>query len=125
MTLEYENYRFYKKERLKGRRNIERLFKEGTWIEGESIKVVFIKNNSSISRFLLGVSKAQGKSYERNYLRRVLREIVRTSKADIPKGMDFCLIPVGKGFKDKPFLRKKEDVILCLKRCADFFRKVN
>lgn len=109
--------RLRKKEILRGRRNFERLFGEGRWYRHPSglLTVVSLPNGLPFSRFCFGVGRRHGKSHDRNYLRRVLREIVRTGRGEIPVGMDYCLIPSGPRFRDLRFDGKRRVVLESLR----------
>ncbi|QDT15535.1 ribonuclease P protein component [Alienimonas californiensis] len=60
----------------------------------------------AISRVGLSVSKKNGNSVARHRVKRLLREAFRTSKADLPAGWDFVLIPRPKTGADLPRLRR-------------------
>ena len=59
-----------------------------------------------VSRVGLSVSKKNGNAVARHRVKRLLREAFRTSKADLPAGWDFVLIPRPKTGADLRRLRK-------------------
>lgn len=114
--LEPEGFHLRKKEILRGRTNLERLFSKGRRYKDPTgtLKIVVLSNGHRDSRFCFGVGRVQGKSHDRNYVRRTFREIIRTHRAEIPPGMDFCLIPVRTRFRTLDFARKKELILSSL-----------
>src|SRR5262249_36416135 len=72
----------FKKVYTNGAKRIARLF------------VVFaLRNGLEYSRFGLTTPRKLGKAHMRNRLKRMIREIVRTSRAAIPTGYDFVVNP--------------------------------
>ncbi|ABS60889.1 MULTISPECIES: ribonuclease P protein component [Fervidobacterium] len=89
---EVRRYTFRKKERLKLRRDITLLFKEGKSVQNEYFVIIYRKNGLDYSRIAISVKKKFGKANRRNKLRRWVRECFRTNKYNISKGFDFLII---------------------------------
>lgn len=91
------NYKFYKKEHLRENFLINRLFKIKNKIVGNFFIIYFLKNNLDFNRIAISVSKKLGNSVERNYYRRIIREIYRKNKHLLNNNYDFLII-----LKNKP-----------------------
>lgn len=76
-----DNFCFPKEEKLKGKKLIDSLFKNGEWFSCGTIRIISYKNDDKI--FKLGVSVSKKffkKAVERNRLKRLLRESYRLNK---------------------------------------------
>lgn len=75
---------FGKENRLKKDKEIELLFKAGTWWNGEHVKIIYIilpSLNQKVARYGFAVSKKIApKSVVRNRLKRQMREVVRLNR---------------------------------------------
>lgn len=81
------NQTFGKEYKLKSTKQIDILFKSGTWETKLPLKIVYLKQaNKKNSSFNCGFSvpkKFFKKAVHRNYLKRILREIVRKHKIEL------------------------------------------
>lgn len=60
---------------------------------GDGALVIYVAvNGLAWSRLGLSVSKRLGNAVVRSYIRRRIREAFRTSKADLPKGLDIICV---------------------------------
>ncbi len=80
------DFTFHRGERLKSRKTIERLFKEGNSFAQYPLRVVWVVQEESQSdfpvQFALSVSKKKFKrAVDRNRIRRLVREAYRLNKA--------------------------------------------
>jgi len=67
-------------EKLKAKRDLERLFKEGKWISMGNIRIVWCPNDIS-TKVGVSVSKRfHKKAVSRNRIKRLLREVYRLNK---------------------------------------------
>lgn len=93
----YSKYSFklYTKERLKHRNDIKAFFnkdKSVRKIYNSKYTVFLFKNNRSYSRFAVTIKKNKTNSVGRNKAKRIVREIYRTHKNEIPTGYDYFII---------------------------------
>ncbi len=81
------NQTFGRVYKLKSTKQIDSLFKTGTWEIKYPLKIVYLKQtNEDNSSFKCGFSVPKRffkKAVERNYLKRLMREIVRKHKTEI------------------------------------------
>ncbi len=80
------DFTFHRGERLKSRKTIERLFKEGNSFAQYPLRVIWVVQEESQSdfpvQFALSVSKKKFKrAVDRNRIRRLVREAYRLNKA--------------------------------------------
>lgn len=87
------NQRFTWKERLRKRKEFQRVFDEGRIFNNEQVKVYALLNNSSISRLGLVVGKKFGNAVKRNRFKRIFREAYRLNKNLLENGVDLIIIP--------------------------------
>lgn len=82
-----------KKNRLKKKKDFERVFKKGRGVKGDFLFVKAIPNDLKETRFGFIVSlKISKKATLRNKVKRSLREIVRSRLPEIKRGFDVVLI---------------------------------
>ena len=94
--------------RLKKKRDFDRVFKKGQGFKEDFITFKIAKNNFKSSRFGFVVSKSFSKKASiRNKIKRRLRELVRVRLPEIKKGIDGIFV-VAPGLKKKNFLEIKE-----------------
>jgi ribonuclease P protein component len=102
------------KNRLKRRKEIERVFREGETFKEDPLILKKKKNNLRESRFCFIVSeKVSKKATARNKLKRRMRESIRLNLEKIKKGFDVVLIALpGSERKDFSEIKKKLDKLL-------------
>ena len=110
------SYKFRKKEILRGRRNFEDLFRRGKVFTTRDLRVVHRENGLGHARIAVSVGKRLGKSHDRNYMRRVIKEIVRTNKGWIRPGHDLSVVVRQRAFSGLSFEEKTRAVRTCLER---------
>ncbi|OAG27616.1 ribonuclease P protein component [Thermodesulfatator autotrophicus] len=84
---------FTKDERLRRRKEYERVYREGKRLSLPYLRVILAPNTLGYSRLGLSVSKKVGNAVKRNYVKRVLREIFRRNKDMFPASHDIVIIP--------------------------------
>ncbi len=79
--------------RLKNKKDFDRVFKRGKGFKGDFLFLKIIKNNLSVSRFgfVVGRNVAK-KATARNIIKRKLRAVVETHLAEMEKGVDAVLV---------------------------------
>lgn len=92
-----------KENRLKKKKDIERVFKKGMSFKEDFLILKMVKNNLKKSRFAFIVSqKVSKKATLRNKIKRRLRELVRLKLKKIKGGLDFIFLTTP-GIKEKDF----------------------
>ncbi len=91
--------------RIKKRRDFERILKEGKLLYSEILTIKFLENNLNLIRFGFVVSKKiSKKAVTRNKIKRKLREQIRLRLIKFKKGFDLIIIAkkniIGKESKD-------------------------
>lgn len=82
-----------REERLRRPADYERVYARRCTVRDEVLQASVCENDLPVSRVGLSVSRRWGKAVVRNRLRRLFREAFRLSKHELPKGLDFVLIP--------------------------------
>jgi ribonuclease P protein component len=76
------------RERLKKRRDIDRVFAEGRHCSSGTLRVAAAPNDLGHSRLGVGVSTKVCNAVGRNRLKRITREAFRLNKDALPAGLD-------------------------------------
>ena len=79
--------------RLTRRSDIDRLFAEGAGARDRLATMIARPNDLGFARVAVGVSKRHGNAVRRNRVKRLCREATRLSRADLPVGYDYMLLP--------------------------------
>lgn len=97
-----------KKNRLKNKKDFERVFKQGKGFKEDFLFLKVKKNNLKESRFgFIASLKVSKKAVFRNKIKRRLRETVREKLSEVKSGIDVVLI-AQKGTEEKDFSEIKE-----------------
>lgn len=80
-------------EKLKLKRDFDRVFREGKSVQNNFFTVIYVKNNFDFNRIAIVVKKKLGKAHDRNRIKRWIREAYRTMKPELSKGFDIVVIP--------------------------------
>ena len=81
-----------KKEILRKKSDLKKIFASGSVSKCRGAKILFLQNSLPYNRFAVTLVRKYGNSVERNYSKRVLREIYRTEKSDIRKSFDIVIV---------------------------------
>ena len=99
-----------KKNRLKKKKDVERVFKKGKRSKEDFLVLKTVKNDLKNSRFAFVISrKVSKKATLRNKIRRRLSELIRFKIKRVKKGMDLILIAVP-GLEEKDFWEINETI---------------
>lgn len=80
-------------EKLKLKRDFDRVFREGKSMQNNFFTVIYVKNDLDFNRIAIVVKKKLGKAHDRNKIKRWIREAYRTMKSELSKGFDIVVIP--------------------------------
>ncbi len=110
-----ETRRLRKEERLRLRKDFDRIFSFGRSVSDENLRIIFVKNGLGIRRIGIIIRKKIGKAVFRNRLRRLVKEVFRLNKEKFPKGYDYVFI-VREGLKGRRDIKyfEMEEIILKL-----------
>lgn len=86
-------YSFPRQERLRLKRDFDRVFREGLSLQSGLFTVIYLKNGLDFNRIAIVVRKRLGKAHDRNRIKRWVRESYRQMKPELPKGYDIVVIP--------------------------------
>lgn len=107
------------KNRLKKKKDFERVFKQGRGLREGFLSLKFIKNDLGLTRFGFVVGqKVSRKAVVRNKVKRFLRDLAKRKLAEVEKGLDIVII-AGKGAE----AGNKEDTAASFNRLTVKFLK--
>jgi ribonuclease P protein component len=84
---------FPKEERLRKRRDFDKVFKEGKAFRGTIFNAYILKNDLGHPRIGIVVGRKFGGAVQRNRIKRLLRETYRLNKGLVGEGIDMVLLP--------------------------------
>ena len=110
---------FRKRERLRLKRDFDRVFQEGKMVQNDYLVMLYRKNGLEYSRIGIVVKRRFGKAHDRNRIKRWIREIYRKWKNEFPGGYDYVFLTrkkLSEEFKDVDFWKIKEKIHDLLER---------
>lgn len=93
MTTKPADFRFRKAEHLRRPADFRRVYARRCAASDAWLLVHACRNELPHARLGLSVSRKYGNAVARNRLRRLYREAFRLTKHELPRGLDFVLIP--------------------------------
>ena len=81
-----------KKEILRKKSDLKRIFASGFNCKYRGAKILFLQNSLPYNRFAVTLVRKYGNSVERNYSKRVLREVYRNEKHSIRASFDIVIV---------------------------------
>src|SRR5271170_2141175 len=110
--------RFLKTERLKRSKDFKQVFQQCRKLEDSSLAFyVQFNEDAGLRKFGISLSRALGKAYLRNRLKRRLREIYRVEKEKFRGGYQVILVP-RRGSADKTFVELKNSFLTLATRAG-------
>jgi len=82
-----------RKFRVKHRNDIARVFRDGRRGADRRITLLAAPNGLAHARWGVGVSRRHGGAVRRNRIKRLCREAFRLTRADLPAGLDYMIVP--------------------------------
>ena len=93
MVKKYMGNTFQKESRVRKGSEFQRIYAKRCSV-ADSVFIVYVaQNGSDRSRLGLSVSRKVGNSVTRNLWKRLIREVFRLEKSNLPQGFDFIVIP--------------------------------
>lgn len=86
------NFKFYKKEHLRYKKDFDNVFNNGKKIISNKLIIYFNLNGLNYSRIGISIKKKIGKAHIRNRIRRLLKEYFRLNKFKFKDNFDFLFI---------------------------------
>ena len=86
------DFRFPRKEKLKGRDEIREVFNRRKCFSCTGAKLFMLRNRLPYNRIAFTFSRKFGNAVERNHSRRLSREVYRLLRNEIGKGYDLVLL---------------------------------
>ena len=87
-----QEFRFLRNERLKGRKLIQAVFKQGKSFSCKGAKLYWLKNQLDYNRICFTFSGGFGNAVKRNRSRRLSRESYRFIRSKLQTGYDLILL---------------------------------
>ena len=81
-----------REERIGKASDFKKIFASGQKYSCRGAKIFFIENNESYNRIGITLQRKFGNAIQRNYARRVMKELYRNNKHTIKQGFDIILI---------------------------------
>ena len=81
-----------KKEIIRKQSDFKKIFASGSISKCRGAKILFLQNSLPYNRFAVTLVRKYGNSVERNYSKRVLREIYRTEKEQLKRSFDIVVV---------------------------------
>ena len=86
------DFRFPRREKLKGRDEIREVFNRGRSVSCSGVKLMILRNGLPYNRIAFTFSRKFGKAVDRNHSRRISREVFRLFRNELRKGYDLVLL---------------------------------
>lgn len=99
---------------LKKGSDFQNVYKKGISSYNRDFKVVALSNDLPYNRYGFSISKKFGKAFERNRMKRQLREIVRLNDIKFPKSFDYIIIP-RQSIKNEEYATIEKSLFHCFK----------
>lgn len=103
--------------RLKKSEEFSRVIRKGRSVADQSLVLYLYVNKEGKRRIGFSVGKKIGKAVERNYYKRVLRDIVRRHESHIKAGYDLILI-ARPAIKEKNYVQIETSFLTLLKKSS-------
>jgi ribonuclease P protein component len=113
------DYRFRRIERLRGKKEIEKVFRDGRRFGFAGVKLFVLGNGFEYNRICFTFPRKYGNAVERNRARRLSRETYRLLRPRLKGGFDLVLL-VYPPRKDETFPPRKEQLAVLFTKAGLF-----
>jgi len=96
-------------QRIHLQKDFNKIFKDGKKIRTNDFQILILENSLDYSRIGVKINKKVGKAYQRNKIKRILKEIFRNNQDKI-QGLDIIIIPY-RSIIDKTYKEIEEEFI--------------
>ena len=103
-----------KEEVVKKSREFDNIIKQNKFVKNNEF-IIYYNDNNSFNRFGISVGKKIGNAVERNYYKRVIRNISDINKNIYSKNKDYIII-MRKGCKELSFKEKNDSFVSLMKK---------
>lgn len=100
--------------RIHFQKDFNKIFKEGKKIKSSDFQILILKNSLDYSRIAVKINKKVGKAYQRNKIKRILKEIFRNNQDKI-QGLDIMIIPY-RSILDKTYKEVEEEFLTAFQK---------
>ncbi len=100
--------------RIHFQKDFNKIFKEGKKIKSNNFQILILKNSLDYSRIGVKINKKVGKAYQRNKIKRILKEIFRNNQDKI-QGLDIIIIPY-RSILDKTYKEVEEEFVTAFQK---------
>ncbi len=112
------NQRFRPQERLRRRKEFDRVYQKGKRLYLPYLKILLLPNKLGYTRLGLSISRKFGKAVKRNRAKRILREVFRRHKKIFPRSHDIVLTP-----RKEILEKRQEEIVTDLKKIFEKYEK--
>jgi ribonuclease P protein component len=105
--------RFPARCRLRRASEFRRVFERRQSVSDDVLIVYACENDLPYSRLGLSVSRKVGGAVVRNRWKRVLRDVFRRSRCELPPGLDLVVIPRRREMVDRQFVARSLPALAC------------
>ncbi|MEW6381332.1 MAG: ribonuclease P protein component [bacterium] len=116
MDKQEKKFPLKRENRLRERKDFERLFSTGRKVENKYFKIIYTDNNQGVARVAVVLKRKFGHAVIRNKIRRRIKEIYRLNMDHFSPNMDYVIFP-REIVKHISFLELKDNLLPLVEKC--------